>query len=192
MNLKECFQKINSSLNESEIEKFRNHPRSDLCQYHDSFGRWIRNNCGLWSEGGLEEIKADIQKILDNHIRIDAVIVLENIAKDYAARGSDIDCSLDHPDNISSIIMEIYHDLLNDNIHQDEIEYSHMHIVDIIPYKNGKYFGDDILDWLIENMEDNYIVISHPVAKILSSKPYPTQYAFVEETFALAFKLRWL
>ena len=78
-------------------------------------------------------------------------------------------------------------------MHRDEIEYNHMHIVDIIPYKNGKYFGDDIVEWLIENMEeDDYISIDHPVAKVLSSKAYPTQYAFVEESLAVAFKLRWI
>ena len=61
-----------------------------------------------------------------------------------------------------------------------------------IPYLQGKYYGDEVLEWLKENMKENqYKIIKHPIAIQLSSGSYPTRYAFHEEVDAVAFKLRW-
>lgn len=76
-------------------------------------GRWIRNNCELWTKG-TKEIETDIQKLLDLGYEFDTLNMLleEKIKSNF---NDDIDYSLKHPDNASVIIMEVFYEYLKGN-----------------------------------------------------------------------------
>lgn len=183
MDLKECIKTMEAGLSGSELDKFRTTHRENLIRFHHGLGAWVRNSCFLWSRGGLDKIIPDIKKLVENGI---------TLKNSYTNEPYTVDTIPDHPDDISIIIMEIYHDILNDKIHNEEVDCVDMFIVNIIPYLHGKYFGDDVLEWLKENMEDDqYQVIKHPLTVQLSSQMFPTRFAFRVAENATAFKLRW-
>jgi hypothetical protein len=83
-------------------------------------GRWIRNNAGLWAEngGGVRDSYEDIKRIgLD---KIEKLLVnhgYDNMLagfKDNGVEGNDSD-DLCHPDNISFVIVQLYHLYLNNS-----------------------------------------------------------------------------
>lgn len=73
-------------LEPESVEIFRNTPHDDIVMYHSTVGRYIRNHYGLWN--------ADHPLTKNWHA---------NINRDIR---SGIDYSKDHPDHISSLVME--------------------------------------------------------------------------------------
>ena len=51
--LEECNEVLNKTLKSSDQVEFMNLPREKIITTHNTLGRWIRNNWGLWTEGPL-------------------------------------------------------------------------------------------------------------------------------------------
>lgn len=49
----ECNEAFNKLLKPAEQIHFMNLPKNELTKLHHTFGRWIRNNWGLWIDGLL-------------------------------------------------------------------------------------------------------------------------------------------
>ena len=189
MDFKECLEYIDSTISDGDRAYFIKTKRNDTISLHHSFGRWIRNNCGLWEENGLVDIQKDIKRIRNNDVRIDACEYLEEEGKKSKNIGTDY--SLDHPDNVSSVIIEVYHDILNDRFDFDETKYNH--VLYIMPYKDGIYFGNEIESWLSENInKEEYEIIKHPISIVLNTFSRPHRFVFMDDSGASAFKLRWM
>ncbi len=66
-------------------------------------------------------------------------------------------------------------------------------IVEIIPYRKGYYIGEDIKEWLNENIGwRNYYILPNSRKIMFNSGVHPTQYEFDNVIDAMAFKLRWM
>ena len=111
MHLRECFDKLDANLAPLDKATIRASSKKDLIRFHHSLGRWIRNECRLWADG-TADVQEDIQKILDAGYVIHKV---EDTLLRKIAEGEDegIDYSLNHPDNASGVILDLYHDYLN-------------------------------------------------------------------------------
>ena len=111
MNLKECIENFDSAVSDGDKAIFKTTEKMGLTAFHHGAGRWIRNECNLWRDG-TKEIQDGIQKILDTGYEIQAINnLLEQRLK--ADESDVIDYSLDHPDNASGVILDLYHDYLN-------------------------------------------------------------------------------
>jgi len=56
INLEDCFQTLNKVLKEEDINTIKNlESREEVIQYHHGFGRWLRNNWGLWGGSRIQK-----------------------------------------------------------------------------------------------------------------------------------------
>ena len=92
---------------------------------HNDFGRWIRNNCKLW-EHGTDKVVEDIIDLFwtgqcympalefNRLFHPDIPVRYQNIMRllEGAHYAHGVDYSLNHPDNCSSIIIELVLDKL--------------------------------------------------------------------------------
>jgi Ca2+-binding EF-hand superfamily protein len=53
--LEECMEALNKMLSPEEQVEFLKMTKDDVGRLHHGFGRWIRNNWGLWEGGELLE-----------------------------------------------------------------------------------------------------------------------------------------
>ena len=187
MDLKDCLEYIDSHIGDDDRAWFRGLKNSSAC--HGNFGMWVRNSCGLWQPNGIDDIQKDIKNIRRSGIMLPYCDMLE--AEAQKQKDSMVDYSLDHPDNISGVILEIYHDILNDRFMVDILKYHK--ILHLCPFKGGTYFGDEVEQWLFENMDDSeYTILRHPISEFLNLFSRPHNFAFSDDNAASAFKLRWL
>jgi len=113
--LEQCITHGLNGLDEATRDHFRKNP-----EYHDEFGRWLRNNCGLWQHGTAQCV-ADIvheyragrlaSKYLDENTftHVDLPFDFGN-----TPRASGADNQLVHPDNCSAVIVEQIFQRLHD------------------------------------------------------------------------------
>jgi hypothetical protein len=118
LSLDECLKRIRDICSTDTLDMIR---RTSPIPLHDDLGRWIRNNCGLW-EDGTERVIADIvqvhntkkyfiQSLNDNKfVHPDISFDLKNACP----HGRTFDRELSHPDNCSSVIIEIFIAILKD------------------------------------------------------------------------------
>lgn len=111
MNLKECIKKLDSAASEGDKRILKQTKKPGLAQFHHGAGRWIRNECHLLRDG-TAEVQEDIQKVLDSGYEIDSITEL--LQQRLQAEPNDsVDYSLEHPDNASGVILDLYQDYLN-------------------------------------------------------------------------------
>jgi hypothetical protein len=115
LTFEECISCVMSSLNEGERARLRSEEYGCPAMLHETLGRWIRNECGLWKHG-TDRCVADIVREYKagrlTSIYLDANRFthpeLPFDLKNTEGRGSiHIDSTLIHPDNCSVIIVEI-------------------------------------------------------------------------------------
>jgi hypothetical protein len=184
MNIAECLKYIHNNLSFPEILLYKSTGRDSIYKFHNSFGRWVRNSCGFWDEtqDTQETIKNECLKLNTSPIKID---LFEDL-KEHNFETSPIDYSLGHPDNLSGIVLEIYHILLN-----DDYDWSHnpgQYVIELDPWLGEHYIGDDIAEWLIDN--DGTPLI-HPLADLYGTLRFTKRFLFESEEQAVHFKLRW-
>jgi hypothetical protein len=118
LSLDECLTRIRGACSSDTLDLIR---RTSPVVLHDDLGRWIRNNCGLWEDGTervVEDIvqvhntkKSFIQSLNDNkfvHPHIPFML------KNACPHGRTFARELSHPDNCSSVIIEIFIAILKD------------------------------------------------------------------------------
>lgn len=83
--------------------------------WHSSLGRWIRNNCGLWKLGTnrcVDDIVREYKsgklssKYLDDNQFTHSQLFFDLKNTDTKTIRK-IDCTLEHPDNCSAVIIEV-------------------------------------------------------------------------------------
>jgi hypothetical protein len=97
-NIKECIEIINAAASNHFRQIFAAETKNELISYHHSFGMWVRNHCHLWDEHGCDAIKEDFARLKANG---------------YLFERTDGYITSDHPDDLSAVVVELYHDYLN-------------------------------------------------------------------------------
>ena len=115
LTFEECISHTMAALDDEEREHLRSGDFGGPAMLHESLGRWIRNECGLW-EHGTDRCVADIVREYKagrlTSIYLDAnQFVHPELSFDLKNTGGrssvHIDSTLIHPDNCSAIIMEV-------------------------------------------------------------------------------------
>lgn len=102
--LEQCVTHALNALDEETRDYFR-----ENSEYNDEFGRWIRNNCGLWEHGANKCAAEIVQAYLTDQITSKYLDEDTFIHPDLSFDGEirdDVDSRLTHPDNCSAIIVE--------------------------------------------------------------------------------------
>lgn len=110
MNLKECIEKIDDTLTQEQKNELKHLKScSELFQYV-GLSKWVRNNCDLW-KCGTSDIETDIHLLADCGYPSK---VLNYLMEQKIKNGSSIiDYNLNHPDNCSIVVLEMYVNFLN-------------------------------------------------------------------------------
>ena len=110
MNLKECIERIDSELTQEQKHELKHLKNcSELFRYA-GLSMWVRNNCDLW-KCGTSDIESDIHLLADcGHTSEVVNYLMEQKIKDSH---SPIDYNLNHPDNCSIVVLEMYVNFLN-------------------------------------------------------------------------------
>ncbi len=112
MNLLAALNAIDKAVSEEDRKYIAKMRPGDLITLHFSFGRWIRNECGLWSEG-TENILTDIKKLYDSGFESQVLLDEVELRLLSEKNNTESDDSLEHPDNLSFLIIRLYHELIN-------------------------------------------------------------------------------
>ena len=113
LSLDECLTSIRDACSLDTLDMIRR--SSSVTHLHDDLGRWIRNNCGLWEDGtdrAVVDIIAAYQgkkyhiASLDKNRFVHPNLPFELVHA--CSYGQQIDRKLAHPDNCSSVIIEIF------------------------------------------------------------------------------------
>ena len=115
LTFEECISHTMAALDDETRTYLRSEEGGGPAMLHETLGRWIRNECGLWKHGTdrcvadivreykagrLASIYLDANRFTHPELPFDL--------KNADGRGSvHIDCTLVHPDNCSAIIMEV-------------------------------------------------------------------------------------
>jgi hypothetical protein len=113
--LAECIEKIDGAVSAEDradlakyntLDDYRKSVEFGSYMLHHGFGMWIRNNCNLWV-GGCDEVVEDIVRLRDSGYPVPGLEKFnfnndQDDGKSYAY-------SIYHPDNCSSVIVELYH-----------------------------------------------------------------------------------
>lgn len=119
--LQQCLDFIRHCVNNNDIDiqKLLKAQREDnVLLLHNNFGRWIRNNCGLW-KFGVDRVVHDIitkyesgaispASLVDGTVAYQPYFLSAKEVAELIGCGSDVDHRLSHPDNCSWVIIEIF------------------------------------------------------------------------------------
>ena len=73
--INECHAFLLKKLSKEDLSAIKNCAFNKLCQWHFSFGRWIRNNWGLWAGG---ELKTHMESLGFTHPDDMSTVILES------------------------------------------------------------------------------------------------------------------
>lgn len=108
--VKEAVEYLRKDLSQKDIELIAKGTKKDMNKYHHTLGQWVRNNMGLWRDNEslkldcirvMREQYPDMAEIFSNHWRT----VLDDQNNDYDYVNED--CSSIHPDDASSLILNM-------------------------------------------------------------------------------------
>ena len=111
-----CLKRIRDACDSNTLDMIR---CTDAVALHDDLGRWIRNYCGLWKDGTDHVVADIITAYRDKKYHIESLDNCEVVHPDLpfdlkraCPHGGTFDRKLTHPDNCSSVIIEILIDIL--------------------------------------------------------------------------------
>lgn len=113
------FDKLNNVLTDDDIEFFMKIDKERFPEYHFVFGKIIRQKCHFW-KNNTEQFKKDLKVIIDNIYTPDSVDRLKK--RNLSENMKNMTVSLNHPDNASHVLMDIFHDFLNYKINREQLE----------------------------------------------------------------------
>lgn len=94
----------------ADKEFFTKMDKARFPEYHHVFGRWVRSHTNLWRYG-TEDFQNELGKLVKSGYKPDAYTRLQD--KKLTENMKGMNTSLDHPDNASHVLMDIYHDVCN-------------------------------------------------------------------------------
>ena len=118
MNLVDMIDRIDRAMPGPDKEFFLKMDKGRFPEYHHVFGRWIRNNTGMW-RSGTKQFQTDLSRIVEQGYTPDAYTRLQKRKLVENMKG--MDPSLDHPDNASHVLMDIYHDVVNFRVTKEDL-----------------------------------------------------------------------